>query len=116
MAFPYIVDFKRSSAGEGNKLKNIFFKLRKMAKLPSYSKVFTLSSEFIQADYDYYVKKVSGGRNIEADELAAVETWVRELQTNEAKYSVDETEDETVEAEVVDAEVINNNEGNKPKF
>lgn len=119
MAFPYIIDFKRSSAGEGNKLKNIFFKMRKMAKLPSYAKVFTLTSEFVQDEYDYYVKKVSGGRNIEKEELEAVETWVRELQSNSAKYSVDESEEEAEGeeyGEAVEAEVVNNEQGEQPKF
>ena len=107
VAFPYIVDFKRSSATEGNKLKNIFFKMRKMMKLPSYAKVFNLSSEFVQDEYDYYIKKCTGGRNITKEELVAVETWAKELQSNSTKYSVDESEEEESfnNEEVVEAEV-----------
>lgn len=108
VAFPYIVDFKRSAAGEGNKLKNIFFKMKKISKLPSYAKVFKLKSEFIQDEFDYYTKKVSGGRKITAEELVAVEGWVRELQNNEAKYSVDES-DAVTEDDIVEATVVNEN-------
>lgn len=114
-AFPYIIDFKRSSAGEGNKLKNIFFKMRRTLKLPSYARVFKLGAEFIQAEYDYYAKKVSTGRNITKEELTAVESWVRELSENSANYSADESDAFVEEAVIVEAEVITN-DGEKPKF
>ena len=117
VAFPYIVDFTRSSAGTGNKLKNIFFKMRKVAKLPSYAKVFSLGSEFTEGDKgDYYVKTASSGREISTEEIEAVESWIHELQNNQAKYEVaeDDIDAEAETATVVDAEVVN--EGSGPKF
>lgn len=115
VAFPYIVDFKRSSASEGNKLKNLFFKMKKVSKLPSYARVFTLSTDFVQDEYDYYVKKVSSGRNITKEELVAVEGWIKELAENSANYEVDDS-DNVAEEDVntVEAEVVTDN-GN-PKF
>lgn len=132
IAFPYIVDFKRSSVMEGNKLKNIFYKMRKCKKmvidgkmqafpngLPSYAKIYTLTSEFVQDEFDYYVKKVNSGRFITADETVAVEGWARELQGNADKYVADESDavdEDVVEAEhkTVEATVVDDNE--KPKF
>ena len=114
LAFPYIIDFKRSSAEAGNKLKNIFFKMRKLSKLPSYAKVFTLTSDFVQDEFDYYVKKVSGGRLAEDAEITAVETWIRELAQNSAKYEVDESDSVADEPDVVEAEVVDSSD--KPKF
>ena len=115
LAFPYIIDFKRSSAETGNKLKNTFFKMKKLAKVPSYSKVFTMTSEFVQDEFDYYVKKVNGGRNIETEELVAVENWIKELSANAGKYEVDES-DTAADNTIVDAEVVEPTAEGKPKF
>ena len=115
-AFPYIVDFKRASYQAGVQLKNSFYKMKKLQKIPSYARVFTLKSEFIQDEYDYYIKTVSSGRMITKDEIEAVETWVREMMTNRDSYSEDNSDDEeayTVEAEQIEAPT--NEEGN-PKF
>ncbi len=114
LAFPYIVDFKRSSAPEGNKLKNIFFKMKKLAKVPSYAKVFNMTSEFVQDEFDYYIKKVNGGRNIEKEELVAVETWIKELSQNAASYEVDESDNDA--DTIVEAEVVTEENTNQPKF
>ena len=92
-AFPYIIDFKRSSYPSGKELQTKFARMRTQG-LPSYAKVFSVSSEFIQEELDYYVKKVSVGRDITQNELGAVETWVKELRSNSAKYSADESMDE----------------------
>jgi len=115
LAFPYILDFKRSSAPEGNKLKNIFYKMKTLAKVPSYAKVFTLSSEFVQDEYDYYIKKCSSGRNIDKEELAAVEHWVKELSQNRNAYQDDESDNEAEGPVTVEAEVVDSSDG-KPKF
>lgn len=90
-AFPYFVDFKRTSYPAGKQLESIFAKMRSV-KLPSYAKVFNLSSEFVSNDYDYYVKKVSMGRNITPEELPQVENWLRELSENKGKYTADESD------------------------
>lgn len=104
-AFPYFVDFKRTSYPAGKQLESIFAKMRSV-NLPSYAKVFNLNSEFVSNDYDYYVKKVSLGRNISKEELPAVEKWLRELSDNKAKYKADESdvneESYTVEAEATE--------------
>lgn len=104
-AFPYFVDFKRTSYPAGKQLESIFAKMRSV-NLPSYAKVFNLNSEFVSNDYDYYVKKVSLGRNISKEELPAVEKWLRELSDNKAKYKADESdvneESYTVEAKATE--------------
>jgi len=104
-AFPYFVDFKRTSYPAGKQLESIFAKMRSV-KLPSYAKVFTLSSDFVSNDYDYYVKKVGMGRNITTEELPQVERWLKELSDNKAKYKADESdvneESYTVEAEATE--------------
>jgi hypothetical protein len=109
LAFPYFVDFKRSSYPAGTQLESTFAKMRSV-KLPSYAKVFSLKSEFVSNDFDYYVKKVSLGRNIEKEELVAVEHWVREMTVNASKYEADESdavEGETI-IETTSEEVVNN--------
>lgn len=118
VAFPYIVDFKRSSFQSGVYLKNMFYKMKKMQKLPSYAKVFTLSSDLETKDNnEFYVKKVSAGRMIKEDEIKAVENWVREMMNNRDAYQDDEGDDGegyvNAEATVVEAEVV---EGDTPKF
>jgi hypothetical protein len=109
-AFPYFVDFKRTSYPAGKQLESIFAKM-KSVKLPSYAKVFNLTSEFVSNDYDYYVKKVSLGRNISKEELPAVEAWLKELAKNKGKYRADESdieeENNTFEAE---ASEVNTNQ------
>jgi len=114
VAFPYMVDFKRSGYQAGVTLKNLFYKMRRVQKLPSYAKVFTLSSEFIQDENDYYIPIVSSGRMIEKEEIDAVENWVREMMTNKDAYQEvnEEGDDYVAEATIVDAEVS----GGKPKF
>jgi hypothetical protein len=109
LAFPYFVDFKRSSYPAGTKLETTFAKMRSV-NLPSYAKVFNLKSKFISNDFDYYVKEVSVGRNIEKEELQAVEHWVSELASNADKYAADESDtqeetfnkDETIDVESVE--------------
>jgi len=114
VAFPYMVDFKRSGYQAGIQLKNSFFKMRKVQKLPSYAKVFTLSSEFVQADDDYYIPTVTAGRMIEKEEIEAVENWVREMMTNKDAYTeVAEDGDDYVETTIVENEAAT---GEKPKF
>jgi len=93
-AFPYIVDFKRSSYPAGLQLKNTFFKMKKTQGLPSYARAFSLYSEFIQDEHDYYVKKVSSGRMISEEEIQAVELWVREMMNNRDAYQDDDTSEE----------------------
>lgn len=114
VAFPFMIDFKRSGYQAGVQLKNSFFKMRKVQKLPSYAKVFTLGSEFVQDDNDYYIPTVTAGRMIEKEEIEAVESWVREMMTNKDAYQEvnDDGEEYVAEATVVDAEVT----GDKPKF
>jgi len=107
-AFPYMIDFKRSGYSAGVQLKNSFFKMRKVQKLPSYARVFTLSSEFVQDDNDYYIPTVSAGRMILETEVKAVESWVREMMTNKDAYqevNEDGTEEPVpTEGRVVDAQ------------
>ena len=114
-AFPYIVDFKRASYQAGVQLKNSFFKMKKVQNLPSYARVFTLGSEFIQDEFDYYIKTVSGGRMITQDEIGAVESWIKELSANKAAYKEDDSDEgESVVKDVeVEAKVTT---GAKPKF
>jgi hypothetical protein len=109
-AFPYFVDFKRSSYPAGQQLESIFAKMRSV-NLPSYAKVFSLGSKFVQDEYDYYVKSVSLGRNIDKKELQAVEHWVKELSQNAKKYKADEsTEQENYDDAVeVEATEVNTN-------
>lgn len=111
VAFPFMVDFKRSGYQAGVHLKNSFFKMRKVQKLPSYAKVYTLGSEFVQDDNDYYIPTVSAGRMIVPDEVEAVETWVREMMTNKDAY---QEVNEDGEADAVEVKVIE--ASNSPKF
>lgn len=106
VAFPYIVDFKRTSYPAGNNLKNICFKMKKLSGVPSYAKVFTLSSEFVQSEYDYWIKKVNGGRPVVQEEVGLIENWIKELQANSNKYAADETEEQAqaYEGETFEAE------------
>lgn len=113
-AFPFIIDFKRSSYPAGIHLKNVFYRMRTQERLPSYAKVFTLSSEMETKDNnEFYVKKVSAGRMITPDEVKAVEQWVREMMNNRDAY----TDDESDEGEAfVQAEATVVSEAGQPKF
>ena len=103
LAFPYIVDFTRSSARAGKQLQTYFAKLRSVG-IPSFGKVFTLSSKYIQDEHDYYVKEVSAGRNITTEELTAVKLWLDNIAKNRSKMKEDDSDlrdsSFTVEAEV----------------
>ena len=110
-AFPYIIDFKRTSYNAGQELQTKFARMRSMG-LPSYAKVFTIGAEFVSGEHDYYVKKVRAGRDITAEEVKAVEHWLRELQANASKYVADES-DNVVEATVKD---VGPEPEQKPKF
>lgn len=112
-AFPYIVDFKRTSYNAGQELQTKFARMRTQG-LPSYAKVFEISSKFVSEEHDYYVKKVSTGRDITAEELGQVEHWVRELRANADKYVADES-DEVSEATVKDVGPETDESG-KPKY
>lgn len=117
MAFPHVVDFKRSSYKAGRELQTKFARLRSVG-LPSYAKVFTLGTQLIQDEHDYYVKTVSVGRNISADELSQVENWIVELQKNKQKYKADESEEKEA-SDIVEAEVSSSKatgEAPKAKF
>lgn len=116
IAFPYIVDFKRTSFPAGIQLKNSFFKMRTTQGMPSYAKVFTLGSEFVQGEFDYYIKTVSSGRLITEEEIGAVEKWVKEMNQNKAAYQDDSSEEEHG-TEVVEAEAIEvKGREDNPKF
>ena len=91
MAFPYIVDFTRSSARAGKQLQTYFAKMRSVG-IPSFGKVFSLTSKYIQDEHDYYVKEVSAGRNIEKDELEAVKLWLDNIAKNKDKMKEDDSE------------------------
>lgn len=117
IAFPYMIDFTRSSASEGNKLKNIFFKMWKLAKLESFKKVFTISSDFVQAEHDYYVIKATGGRTTTDEETEAVTTWMRELQNNGVKYETSEDDvDSETDSNTVDVEAKPVDDTHQPKY
>ena len=113
MAFPHVIDFKRTSYKAGRELQTKFARLRSVG-LPSYAKIFALGTQFIQSEHDYYVKTISVGRSITAEELAQVENWIIELQKNKQKYKADESED--IDSNTVETEVINNTKANKAKF
>lgn len=115
MAFPHVVDFKRSSYKAGRELQTKFARLRSVG-LPSYAKIFTLGTQLIQDEHDYYVKTVSVGRNISAEELLQVENWIVELQKNKQKYKADESEEKEA-SDIVNAEVSSktNATGETPK-
>lgn len=91
MAFPYIIDFARSSARAGKQLQTYFAKMRSVG-IPSFGKVFTLSSKFIQDEHDYYVKEISAGRNIETEELASVKLWLDNIAKNKDRMKEDDSE------------------------
>ena len=102
MAFPYIVDFTRSSARSGKQLQTYFAKLRSVG-LPSFAKVFTLTSKFITGEHDYYVKEVSAGRSIEPSEAQAVKLWLSNIAANKDRMKEDDSDlknsnDDTIEA------------------
>jgi len=111
VAFPYIVDFKRSSYQAGVQLKNSFFKMKKVQKLPSYARVFSLSSDTIEDEFKYSIKTVSAGRMITPEEIQAVESWVREMSTNKEAYEDDNSEDEN--ENVIEVQTI---DMNTPRF
>lgn len=113
VAFPYMVDFKRSGYQAGVQLKNTFFKMKKVQKLPSYAKVFTLGSEFIQGENDYYIPTVSSGRMITPEEISAVEDWVKEMMTNRDAYTDSNEDGEEV---IIEAKAIEVDASNQPKF
>jgi len=107
IAFPYAVDFKRTSRQAGKQLATYCAKLRKV-KRPSFSKVFKLGVKYVQDEHNYYVKTVSMGRDLTAEEAPAVVDWVKELVNNAQKYQADDSDvkEESkpieVEAEAVD--------------
>lgn len=113
IAFPYIIDFKRTSYGAGRELQTKFAQLRSMG-LPSYAKAFTIGSHLVQGEHDYFVKVVKTGRDITQEEVAQVESWVRELQANSEKYVADETD--TKEDAVVKDVSPEATKTKKPKF
>ncbi len=105
MAFPYIVDFTRSSARSGKQLQTYFAKLRSVG-LPSFAKVFTLSSKFISGEHDYFVKEISAGRNITTEEAGAVKLWLDNISKNKDRMKEDDSDlrtennnDDAIEAE-----------------
>jgi len=111
MAFPYIVEFKRTSRNAGQKLATQIAKMSSILGVPSYAKVFSLSAKEQQKDeHKYFVKEVSIGRDINADELNAVELWVSQVQKRQAEGTIktdetDEGEAINKQADVVDGEV-----------
>jgi hypothetical protein len=116
MASPYYVDFKRTSYQAGRQLQTKFSKMRNI-KLPSFAYVFTLSSDFVQEEHDYYVKKVSSGRKITPEELEQIGYWLNEMKNNAQKYKADESDivddTQTFETTATPSDV---NQGDKPKF
>ena len=60
--------------------------------IPSFGKVFTLSSKFIQDEHDYYVKEISAGRSIESEELASVKLWLDNIAKNKDRMKEDDSE------------------------
>jgi hypothetical protein len=115
MAFPHVIDFKRTSYKAGRELQTKFARLRSVG-LPSYSKIFALDKQFIQSEFDYYVKTVSTGRNITSEELVQVEQWIIELQKNKQKYKADESEETEGASNTVESEVVNKSTATKAKF
>jgi hypothetical protein len=116
MAFPHVVDFKRTSYKAGRELQTKFARLRSVG-LPSYAKIFALGTQFIQSEHDYYVKTISVGRSILPEELVQVENWIIELQKNKQKYKADESEDtDNGNSNTVETEVVNKGSANKAKF
>jgi len=107
MAFPYIVDFTRSSARSGKQLQTYFAKLRSVG-LPSFAKVFTLSSKFITGEHDYFVKEVSAGRNIETSEAQAVKLWLDNIAANKDRMKEDDSDLRTNGDDIIDTEVSSN--------
>lgn len=105
MAFPYAVDFKKSSKKAGRELTTYFAKLRS-AGLPSFAKVFSLGTELVEDEYTYYVKTVNMGRDITKEELGDVKNWLMQLKERRSDFVVDDSE-EKAEAVNVEAEVIN---------
>ena len=78
MAFPYAIDFKRTSRQAGMDLSRFFFKMRQKG-IPSYGMVFKI---FAQEDtspdgFEYHKKMVSMGRGITKDELLDVQTFAK---------------------------------------
>lgn len=107
MAFPYIVDFTRSSARSGKQLQTYFAKLRSVG-LPSFAKVFTLSSKFITGEHDYFVKEVSAGRNIETSEAQAVKLWLDNIAANKDRMKEDDSDLRNNDDDIIDTEVSSN--------
>jgi methyl coenzyme M reductase subunit D len=91
LAFPYIVDFTRSSARAGKQLQTYFAKMRSVG-IPSFGKVFSLTSKYVQDDHDYYVKEISLGRNITSEELTAVKVWLDNIAKNKGKMREDDSD------------------------
>lgn len=111
-AFPYIIDFKRSSFKQGRELKNAMFRIKQETGYPSYAYAYELASEMVTNDKgSFYIKKTSQGRLITKEEIAGVELWIKELQDNKKKYTEDESEDES---DVVETTAVKNED--EPKF
>ena len=90
-AFPYIIDFKRTSRRSGQSLASDFAKLRTQ-NLPSFAKIFTIGTEFVQDQFNYYVKTVDMGRTIEREELQVVKQWLSELKQNKSRMKGDDSD------------------------
>lgn len=93
-AFPYCVDFKRTSRNAGAFLESTFLKMRG-GGLPSYAKTFTLTAVERSNDHGtYWVKEVGVGRDVTQAEANLTETWINHLATKEEQgnVKVDETE------------------------
>jgi len=109
-AFPYIVDFKRTSRRAGQTLVSKFAKLRS-ANLPSYAKVFSLGAKQESNDHGtYYVKTVSTGRDIEQDEVAAVERWLVSMREAKQRGTVRVDDTDLKQTKTVEAEVTSNSQ------
>jgi len=88
-AFPYIVDFKRTSRAAGQDLVTKFAKLKQFANLPSYAKTFKLTAKEATNDLgSFFVKNIETGRNITAEELPIVEAIARQIKESRAKGKV----------------------------
>lgn len=111
-AFPYMIDFKRSSFKAGRDLKNTMFRIRKETGYPSYAYAYEMGSEIVTNDKGtFFVKKLAQGRVIDEQEIEAVEKWIEELQGNKDKYKEDESDIEE-DSNIVEAEVVSKDQPN----
>jgi len=107
LAFPFIVDFKRTSRNAGKKLATQIQKMQTILGVPSYAKVFELSAKLQENDKgSFYTKEVSAGRNISEQEVEAVEKWVRDISKRQTEGTIKVEENDIETAAVVDAEVV----------